>query len=81
MLRTSASRLAAIYAEDRYWPEPLIQINPSYRRSTDVGALVGNGVLHPGCADIFRAGGQPLSLYKAPGAGHRAPPQRGRASW
>ena len=57
-------QVAAIYAEDRYWPEPLIQINPSYRRSTDVGALVGNGVLHPGCADIFRAGGQPLSLYK-----------------
>ena len=57
-------QVAAIYAEDRYWPEPLIQINPSYRRSTDVGALVANGVLHPGCADIFRAGGQPLSLYK-----------------
>ena len=57
-------QVAAIYAEDCYWPEPLIQINPSYRRSTDVGALVGNGVLHPGCADIFRAGGQPLSLYK-----------------
>ena len=29
-------QVAAIYAEDRYWPEPLIQINPSYRRSTDV---------------------------------------------
>ena len=57
-------QVAAIYAEDRYWPEPLIQINPSYRRSTDVGALVANGVLHPGCGDIFRADGQPLSLYK-----------------
>ena len=57
-------QVAAIYAEDRYWPEPLIQINPSYRRSTDVGALVANDVLHPGCADIFRADGQPLSLYK-----------------
>jgi ATP-dependent helicase YprA (DUF1998 family) len=57
-------QVAAIYAEDRYWPEPLIQINPSYRRSTDVGALVANGVLHPGCTDIFRADGQPLSLYK-----------------
>ena len=57
-------QVAAIYAEDRYWPEPLIQINPSYRRSTDVGALVANGVLHPGCGDIFSADGQPLSLYK-----------------
>ena len=56
-------QVAAICAEDRYWPEPLIQINPSYRRSTDIGALVANGVLHPGCADIFRADGQPQSLY------------------
>ena len=54
----------AIYAENRYWPEPLIQVNPSYKRTTDVGTLVASGVLHPGCADIFRADGEPLSLYK-----------------
>ena len=54
----------AIYAESRYWPEPLIQISPSYRRTTDVGSLVESGVLHPGCAAMFRADGEPLSLYK-----------------
>ena len=53
-----------IYAGNRYWPEPLIQINPSYKRSTDVGTLVADGVLDPGCADIFRADDEPLSLYK-----------------
>ena len=53
-----------IYAENRYWPEPLIQINPSYKCSTDIGALVANGVIDPGCAEIFRAKGRPLSLYK-----------------
>jgi len=58
------ARIEAIYAEQRYWPEPLIQINPSYKRSTDVRTLVANGVLDPGCADIFRANGQPLSLFK-----------------
>ena len=57
-------QVAAIYGQDRYWPEPLIQINPSYKRSTDVGALAANGTLDPGCADIFRANGRPLSLYK-----------------
>ena len=57
-------QVESIYARDRYWPEPLIQINPSYKRSTDVGALVASGVLNPGCADIFRAKGEPLSLYK-----------------
>jgi superfamily II DNA/RNA helicase len=49
----------AIYAEKRYWPEPLIQINPSYKRTTTVANLVTEGVLDPGCAKIF-----PLSLYK-----------------
>ena len=62
--RDIREQVEAIYAEERYWPEPLIQINPSYRRSTDVGALVTNGVLDPGCADIFRADGEVLSLYK-----------------
>ena len=57
-------QVAAIYGQDRYWPEPLIQINPSYQRSTDVGAMVASDVLDPGCADIFRADGRPLSLYK-----------------
>ena len=57
-------QVTAIYAENRYWPEPLIQINPSYKRSTDAGALVRDGVLHPGCAGIFRTNGQPLPLYK-----------------
>ena len=56
-------QVRAIYAEDRYWPEPLIQINPSYKQPTDVGTLVANGVLHPGCVDIFRAKGEPLDLY------------------
>src|SRR5260370_559491 len=62
--RDIREQIEAIYAQQRYWPEPLIQINPSYKRSTDVQTLVENGVLNPGCAGIFRANGQPLSLYK-----------------
>ena len=58
------TQVEAIYARKRYWPEPLIQINPSYKRSTDVRALAATGVLDPGCADIFRTNGQALSLYK-----------------
>ena len=57
-------QVEAIYNKGRYWPEPLIQINPSYRQSTNIAALVASGVLDPGCADIFRAKGGPLSLYK-----------------
>ena len=58
------AQVEAIYAQARYWPEPLIQINPSYKRSTDVGSLVTAGVLDPGCAAIFQVKGESLSLYK-----------------
>ena len=57
-------QVETIYAGERYWPEPLIQLNPSYKRSTDVGALAAKGVLDPGCTEIFRQDGRPLALYK-----------------
>jgi hypothetical protein len=60
-----------IYAQNRYWPEPLIQINPNYKRTTTVESLVAAGTLDPRCAEIFRKppsaespAGEPLTLYK-----------------
>ena len=70
-----------IYTGNRYWPEPLIQINPSYKRSTDVGTLVANGVLDPGCVDIFRANGEPLSLYEHQKQAIALAADGARASW
>jgi len=61
------SQVEAIYANARYWPEPLIQINPSYKRTTDIGTLVTAGVLDPGCAAIFQVTGEPLRLYQHQG--------------
>jgi superfamily II DNA/RNA helicase len=63
-------QIEAIYGQQRYWPEPLIQINPKYRQTTTIEAQIAAGNLHPTCADIFRtegtpgAPGRPLSLYK-----------------
>ena len=55
-------QVEAIYADQRYWPEPLIQINPSYKRSTSVDALAAAGVLHPGVRrSSGRVHGQPVS--------------------
>jgi hypothetical protein len=56
------------YDAGRYWPEPLIQINPNYQRKGTVQQLVEDGILHKACADIFQAGNteanpQPLHLY------------------
>ena len=56
------------YREGRYWPEPLIQINPNFQRKSTAQVLASEGVLHPGCADLFQVGKpegnpQPLHLY------------------
>ena len=57
------------YAQGRYWPEPLVQINPNYQRQGTVQQLVEQGVLHTACAEIFQVGKsegspEPLHLYK-----------------
>ena len=44
------------YANGRYWPEPLVQINPHYQRSGTIRELVDSGTLHPGCLGIFQTG-------------------------
>ncbi len=64
-------QVSAIYGDKRYWPEPLLQINPRYRSVSTIQKLVDDGLLDSGCAEIFRANqsaanprGEPLSLYR-----------------
>jgi hypothetical protein len=57
-------QIKAIYAEGRFWPEPLIQINPSYKRGSNLAGLIAGGTLDPKTAEIFQVDGSPLSLYK-----------------
>ncbi|NBB05357.1 MULTISPECIES: DEAD/DEAH box helicase [Pseudomonas putida group] len=57
------------YTQGRYWPEPLVQINPNYQRQGTAQQLVDQGILHAACAEIFQVGKtegspQPLHLYK-----------------
>ncbi len=58
------TQVDAIYAQNRFWPEPLIQVNPNYKRTTSIDEMVAKKVLHPLCEKIFVANGKPLSLYK-----------------
>ncbi|MBT2788022.1 MULTISPECIES: DEAD/DEAH box helicase [unclassified Halomonas] len=56
------------YDAGRYWPEPLIQINPNYQRKGTVQQMAKDGLLHKDCAEIFQTGKteanrQPLHLY------------------
>jgi len=60
------SKVEEEYARGRYWPEPLIQINPNYKRGGTVQALVAYGSLHPACAELFKTGkieGKPADLH------------------
>jgi len=52
------------------WPDPLLQLNPSFAPGRAVAQLVADGVLHPACDAIFRKdkdkvpGGKPMSLHR-----------------
>jgi Lhr-like helicase len=47
------------YESGRFWPEPLLQINPRFEPGKTVGQLVGDGVLTERCRELF-----PISLYR-----------------
>jgi len=51
-----ASFVAAAYESQRYWPAPLVQVNPNFKAGHSVEELVTAGSLHPECARIFRGG-------------------------
>lgn len=60
----------AAYRSQRYWPAPLIQVNPNFKTGHLVEELVASGGLHQECARIFRRGkssdsiGASLRLFK-----------------
>ena len=46
--------IAAAYGSSRFWPEPLVQINPRYKTGHSVAELVEAGKLHRRCAELFK---------------------------
>jgi hypothetical protein len=53
-----------LYASGRFWPAPLISINPRYEPGATVDALAEDGTLHPATAKVFRANAQTLLLHR-----------------
>lgn len=60
------NQLDSIYADNRFWPEPLIQINPSYAQGASIEDLIQSKILHPRCGEIFKDKNtqKPLNLYR-----------------
>lgn len=58
------------YADGRFWPDPLIQLNPKFAPGGYVDELVAQGILDRECARIFRIkkpdnlSGDPLLLHR-----------------
>ncbi len=76
-------QVEAIYAKERYWPEPLIQVNPSFKKTTTIDKLVADGVLDPRNAEIFRTEPAPPGrASNSTGTSTRRSrrPRRGRAT-
>jgi hypothetical protein len=51
-----AEKVALHFEEGELWPEPLLQLNPSFEPGKTIDDLVDEGVLHSGCRAIFRGG-------------------------
>ncbi len=58
------AQVEQIYATNRFWPEPLISINPNFERGASVADLAADGSLHPDTARVFRVDGQPIRFHR-----------------
>ena len=44
------------FSSGSLWPDPLIQLNPTFKPGKTIDELVAEGVLHNGCKQVFRRG-------------------------
>lgn len=58
------SQVDQLYATNRFWPQPLITINPHYEQGSNVADLTRQGLLHQDTAKIFRRDGKPITLHR-----------------
>jgi superfamily II DNA/RNA helicase/very-short-patch-repair endonuclease len=45
------------------WPDPLVQLNPSYKTGATVTELIAQNILHPDCAKYFSKDGNPFRFH------------------
>jgi ATP-dependent helicase YprA (DUF1998 family)/very-short-patch-repair endonuclease len=68
--RRTQDYVQASLEEGLLWPDPLIQLNPSFEPGAWIDDLVNDGTLHAECASIFRiktdpdTRGKPMRLHK-----------------
>jgi ATP-dependent helicase YprA (DUF1998 family) len=53
-----------IYSTGRFWPEPIVSINPHFQLGDSLSHLVNEGALDQRTEQVFRIDGQPLTLFR-----------------
>jgi superfamily II DNA/RNA helicase len=61
-----AAQVSSLYESGKFWPDPLITINPRFEQGKAIDELVAEGVLDPALGEIFAAGGTrtPIRLHR-----------------
>ena len=54
----------AIYSTGRFWPEPIVSINPHFQLGDSLAKLVSEGTLDERTERVFRIEGEPLTLFR-----------------
>src|SRR5690606_34712382 len=57
-------QLEDVYASRRFWPEPLISINPHFEWGPYIDELVADGTLCAETSQVFRIDDKPIKLYR-----------------
>ena len=72
-----ADKIDAVYDSGKFWPDPLITINPRFEKGGSIDKLVQEGVLDPALERIFAFGKErhPIMLHR-----HQERGAHGRAS-
>jgi ATP-dependent helicase YprA (DUF1998 family) len=53
-----------IYATGKFWPEPIVSINPHFQLGDSLAKLVGERTLDERTERVFRIDGKPLTLFR-----------------
>ena len=61
-----AAQVSALYEAGKFWPDPLITINPHFEQGKAIDELASEGVLDPVLTDIFAFGNErtPIRLHR-----------------
>jgi ATP-dependent helicase YprA (DUF1998 family) len=65
------AQVEAALGSGRLWPQPLLQLNPSFEPGGRLASLVEDGTLHPATPDVFRVGKSPDDPFGVPLEAHQ----------